>query len=574
MAAATPSRAPPRVSAQLLDDERRKTASAAMAGPSGMAAELPMKVQKRRLVPRSARSLANVTVSVPPAAWSAATREAMGFDAAQHETWRKAETGETAAAELGEAEGAQDGADATELDAATRGIGPAAAAFVAERIGERQVNMFNSSAFEARLERVTRHERMHYAESSRDTVKAAVKYWLEYTVGESQLRPLRPNCASLTQAQIQHEHRLMQCFADFLGERVMPGTVESYLSVVRGWHTEITGWPPGDAPNQPNLRLRRQVTGMHRERPRPPSERLAHSTKLFKTFRAGFDDLIDEIDFVEFSDPAIPPRVLAAQISRLREQLIARGQFERFLACTALEVQTCVLGRPGEVYPSKGARLTFSDVEFVFENGRLREGWVHILPLKKRPRNRAFGVKQPMPLIMEQGEHMRALKLLAALALMSAPSHRLRATAPLLRFPAGHARRGKAIRMNFVQPLYIQMLREAGVEQPERFSKCHCPRIVGATAIAASGQFNEVQFRQSGRWGGDVAFLYARATAKVLRDMQRALGSVDAGELVRRLGDADAAADEPDDADDPERTETEADSGSEVSLNEGESGSE
>ena len=38
------------------------------------------------------------------------------------------------------------------------------------------------------------------------------------------------------------------------------------------------------------------------------------------------------------------------------------------------------------------------------------------------------------------------------------------------------------------------------------------------------------------------------------------------GELVRRLGEADVAADEPDDADDPERTETEAGSGSEVSL--------
>ena len=85
-----------------------------------------------------------------------------------------------------------------------------------------------------------------------------------------------------------------------------------------------------------------------------------------------------------------------------------------------------------------------------------------------------------------------------------------------------------------VKKLYTQLLIAAGERNPDLFDYCHVPRIIGATTLAAAG-IGSAGLKTMGRWSDDLAFIYARATRSMLERAQKALGSVDAGDLCSEL---------------------------------------
>ena len=91
--------------------------------------------------------------------------------------------------------------------------------------------------------------------------------------------------------------------------------------------------------------------------------------------------------------------------------------------------------------------------------------------------------------------------------------------------------------------VYNYLLREAGVTCPELYDYCHVPRIIGATALAAEN-YSPAILKGMGRWGSDIAFIYARASRAILERAQRALGRSDAGSLAAELIEAAARFDD------------------------------
>ena len=88
---------------------------------------------------------------------------------------------------------------------------------------------------------------------------------------------------------------------------------------------------------------------------------------------------------------------------------------------------------------------------------------------------------------------------------------------------------------DFVGSNYVRMLQGIGFENPDPFAKCHCPRIIGATTMAAAGYVTEAMLKSQGRWGSDIAFIYSRQSREAMRRMQIALWVVDAESLVAEL---------------------------------------
>ena len=388
-----------------------------------------------------------------------------------------------------------------------------------------------------RSERAREYVRRHYADSSRENALAsAVKHWFEYAVEDVGVAVIRPDCATLPTAQQDEEFELWNGFADFLfhDKGLRANTIEGYLSVVRGWHIEEAGWAPCYNAARPNLCLPRQLTGYYRERPKQAPVRHAHSTKLFASFRAELEPFLDALNISSFK-PGVEacPQALRLRLEHFRLQLSIRNLWDKFMVCCALELQVCCLSRPGELY-GPNLRFTMDDVQFDFKNGKLVSGLARVIPLKKRARSMEYMKKVDIPLVMDQGPNLQALRLCATLALLNSVDGHFGPTIPFFTFPVGSPRAGKPLRPTMVKKLYTAMLTAAGEPNPALFDYCHVPRIIGATTLAAAG-IGSAGLKAMGRWAGDIAFIYARATRSLLERAQRALGSVDAGDLCSEL---------------------------------------
>ena len=445
---------------------------------------------------------------------------------------------------LPQPQGASDTAGASQtVGEACVGLRPGAAAHMSSRFASGMPmaplsdRLFRLSD---RSKRAREYERKHYAESSRsDAIPAAVKHWAEYTVGDIGVSLLRPDCSTLPPKSQDEEQELWSGFADFLfhDKGLRANTVEGYLSLVRGWHIEETGWPPCTCAARPNLRLPRQLTGFYRERPKNAPVRHAHSTKLFASFRAELEPFLDALNISDFTPGSellytCPPE-LRVRLERFRLQLSIRNLWDKFMVCCALELQCCCLARPGELYGDR-VRFTMDDVRFDFKKGRLVSGLARIIPLKKRARSAAFKKKVDIPLIADQGPNLKALRLIAALALLNSVDGHCGPTVPFFTFPVGSPRAGKVLRPTMVKKMYTAFLVAAGEPDPSLYDYCHVPRIIGATTLAAAG-IGSAGLKAMGRWAGDIALIYARATRSMMVRAQRALGSVDAGDLCSEL---------------------------------------
>ena len=440
---------------------------------------------------------------------------------------------------------------------------PSAAAFVSEKFGgEAPIGRLADSRARTahRISRIREYERKHYASYLRKpNLPSAVKLWIEFVVGEARSHPLRPECTSLPDDEQEDEFELLRQYADFLfhDKGLRANTVENYLSIVRGWHIENCGWAPGLNPNRPNQRLTRMITGFYRERPKRAPERHAHTAALFANFRAPIQPAIDSVTITEFN-PDRPDSIspeLRRSVELFRLQLSLQGQWDRFMTCAALELQLCCLSRPGELYPTD-VRFTANDFRPEFEGGVLHKGIAMVLPEKKAARSLAFNQKILVPLLVEQGPNLQALRLCTILLLLNAIDKRTPDVTPFFTYPNGGPRAGKPLSTRIVKVVYNYLLREAGVTCPELYDYCHVPRIIGATALAAEN-YSPAILKGMGRWGSDIAFIYARASRAILERAQRALGRSDAGSLAAELIEAAARFDDgqpgdeaADDADD------------------------
>ncbi len=131
--------------------------------------------------------------------------------------------------------------------------------------------------------------------------------------------------------------------------------------------------------------------------------------------------------------------------------------------------------------------------------------------------------KVDIPLVMDQGPNLQALRLCATLALLNSVDGHFGPTIPFFTFPVGSPRAGKPLRPTMVKKLYTAMLTAAGEPNPALFDYCHVPRIIGATTLAAAG-IGSAGLKAMGRWAGDIAFIYARATRSLLERAQRRAG--------------------------------------------------
>ena len=304
---------------------------------------------------------------------------------------------------------------------------------------------------------------------------------------------------------------------------------------MRGWHVEEVGFAPCDNPARPHLRLHRQLTGFYRERPKQAPVRHAHSTKLFEAFRAELQPHLDALHLTHFTpgDEQSISHDLRVRLEQFRFRLSIHNLWDKFMVLVALELQVCCLSRPGELYGQK-IKFTIDDVRLGFRRGRLVNGVARVVPLKKRARSREYMQKVDIPLIMDQGPFLRALQLAATLALLNTVDGHYGPAVPFFTFPVGSPRVGKPLRPTMVKKLYTQLLIAAGERNPDLFDYCHVPRIIGATTLAAAG-IGSAGLKTMGRWSDDLAFIYARATRSMLERAQKALGSVDAGDLCSEL---------------------------------------
>ena len=530
---------------------------------------------------RKDHDLAKEVVSKPPAEWRASTKRTMRYD-------------DTAAEHSAPApEGLMPSETATQIDEIAKEVGGKAGNLIQE-IEDRRRAAYESTSvrpcpdrllgLEKYLQGADKHARHHYSQTTIDGgLSTAVKHWIDFTLGEFNLSPLRPECVTLSEKDQEFEMRFMQAFADKLIRRgIKPDTVEVYLSLVRGWHIGIRNYAPGVNPQRPNIKLRRQITGMHRLSLKTPKTREAHSTAMFQRMRSDFDRILEQIELLEWGRPpgrsAGPsdaglsiPLKLQRHLQQLLDWLLKNSLLDDFMMCAALELQTCCVARPGEIYPNKGTRLTAADIKFSFREGILDGAAVGILPLKKRPTDPGYGVKVPMSLVLEQGPYMCALKLVTIAYLWSPVPEGSRDAVALLRFPPGHREAGKPVRYDFVSKRYVTMLRKLKVPKAELFAQCHAPRIIAATTLANAG-FTKTMLKTMGRWGSDILFIYTRRSLATMQRMQRALGQVDAGSFIAELFGSEHATEirpgESKDESDDEATSDEYNSGDDLLFNE------
>ena len=135
------------------------------------------------------------------------------------------------------------------------------------------------------LERIRGLIQNNYADSSRPSLKTAVRHWARFCA-KLGIPVVRPPVADNWEAKAMEEMILMLFLEYLLFEvRVQGSTCESYFSLMKGWHGEEMGYQPASSGLFTTVWISKILRGVRRNFPSKFAEREAHSVTLFQKFR-------------------------------------------------------------------------------------------------------------------------------------------------------------------------------------------------------------------------------------------------------------------------------------------------
>jgi len=144
---------------------------------------------------------------------------------------------------------------------------------------------WNSAFAGGVFERIRGLIQSNYADSSRPSLKTAVRHWARFCARLG-ISVFRPQVADNWEAKVMEEMILMM-FLDYLlfEVRVQGSTCESYFSLMKGWHGEEMGYQPSSSGMFTSVWISKMLRGARRNFPSKFAEREAHSVILFQKFR-------------------------------------------------------------------------------------------------------------------------------------------------------------------------------------------------------------------------------------------------------------------------------------------------
>ena len=304
------------------------------------------------------------------------------------------------------------------------------------------VNPDFSQLLPGTFERVAHLIRSNYTNSSRRSIKTAVRSWAKH-LASLKCTIFRPNCANNPTLLAQEEIIRMTWLEKLVHVQGVQGsTAESYFSMMDGWHSEIMGYAPARSGIYVSRWIPKILRGIRREFPSKLKGREAHSVACFEPMRLPYACLFEEsLSHQIFRGPSLDPSGVQLARTVIKSPKV---DVEEILHQTVIENTTACLCRVGEAMPMKERMLKFSRADLSFAcdcNGFLLEARVMIIPLKKSVRDRKFGRKIPIVIPARAGPHLKAAELLwLVCALIPCPRDKAKSTPMFLR--TSHLRSG------------------------------------------------------------------------------------------------------------------------------------
>ena len=331
-----------------------------------------------------------------------------------------------------------------------------------------------------------------YKDSSRPKLETARKHWFAFTLGEAQVSPVRPRVGDDLDAFIREESLLLH-FYTYLSERgIQAGTIDGYISMLRGWHMEQVGYAPAQSDIFKPVELSRVQKGGRKLLPSKRFKRRPHPTSANPRMRSGAINTV--LDML---------RNLSTFNLRKAHEIINRANAYDDLVYQAMAEAM----QGGLLRFSEAAQLSIRD--FIARRhtpsdpnlpSQLFEFCINVLPLKKKDGEE----KCPIPWGPGIGTDLAAGEL-CFLVLLLIPPEQGSLDLPLFRL---RSKPKAMIDRSEFQDWYQRRMQALGYDRPHEF-KTHSFRIGGATKLA----FLEVQPMQlqiAGRWSSDIYIIYAR----------------------------------------------------------------
>ena len=258
------------------------------------------------------------------------------------------------------------------------------------------------------LERIRALIQSNYADSSRPSLKTAVRHWARFCA-KLGISVFRPQVADNWEAKVMEE-MILALFLEYLlfEVRVQGSTCESYFSLMKGWHGEEMGYQPASSGLFASVWISKILRGARRNFPSKFAEREAHSVTFFKMFRRPYAHWFFIQEFF------VPHNELSTDgVDMLRTFLVSIDWID-FLAEVVLESMVVCLMRICEALPTKllPKKLCRGDIKFVYKDGKLIEAVIRIYPPKQSVRARTAGQKAPIVIPSNAGPYLMTAELL------------------------------------------------------------------------------------------------------------------------------------------------------------------
>ena len=389
------------------------------------------------------------------------------------------------------------------------------------------------------LERIRGLIQSNYSDTSRPSVKTAVRHWARFCARLG-ISVFRPQVADDWEAKVMEEMILMLFLEYLLFEvRVQGSTCESYFSLMKGWHGEEMGYQPSSSGLFTTVWISKMLRGARRQFPSKFAEREAHSVIFFKRFRSLYAHWFFLKEFF------VPHDELSTDGVAMKLTFLDSIDWFDFLAEVILEAMVVCLMRIGEALPTKllPKKLCRDDIKFVYKDGKLLEAVIRIYPLKQSVRARKAGQKVPIVIPANAGPYMMTAELLW-LMVAADPTVGNGSAMPMFRKASklavskarSNPRGDGQVTHDWLLKQYRRKLSANGMEPAKvPLFKLHSPRIIGATTMFASGKVSDMHLKAKGRWSGDIAYIYARFCPDMDREAVRAIGCTDASPFMENI---------------------------------------
>ena len=372
-------------------------------------------------------------------------------------------------------------------------------------------------------------KRDRYKRSSDPNVETVRRHWFRFIFDEAKTSPIRPHPGHSFDA-VSIEEDLWSTFASYLARRVSGNTTGQYISLLRRWHRNVTGYDPTAAAMLDCKSISQTIAGIRSDLPSKKRQRFAHPTRISKAWRARLNKptscgVVADIAPVDYSKAPWQNQLNAARLLRamvIDECGVSSKDLKYFITSA---VMTAALMRISEACPSRSSGnyvITRKDVKFVWSaEGHLLAAELWMLPLKKGPgADKVRVVLKHTP----SGSVQAAWWLWLLFVIDPVKVEDFEKTA-LFRNFSWEADGGRIISQTQFRTWYHQQMKDAGFAAWQAYN-LHSFRIGGATALLAKRCPLEL-IKAMGRWASDVAEIYARPTRDILLSLSEQLDTAD-----------------------------------------------